>query len=66
VYNSLTALQHNSNTPLHHAANEGHKEILVMLLDRGAAIEAQNEVQSSPQIIISSIPSDIVNFYVFD
>jgi ankyrin repeat protein len=36
------------DTPLHYAAGKGHKEIVSLLLDGGADIEAKDLVQQLP------------------
>ena len=36
------------STPLHHACNNGHMEVAMALVDRGADVDARTEAQSTP------------------
>jgi ankyrin repeat protein len=42
----LTCLLQDRLTPLHHACDRGHVEVVTLLLSAGARIEAQNQVRS--------------------
>jgi ankyrin repeat protein len=42
----LTDLLQSGDTPLHHACERGHAEVVTVLLSAGARIESQTQVRS--------------------
>ena len=48
---SYYPLLQDGRTPLHHAAMKGHAEVVSLLLEKGADIQARDEVRASPIIM---------------
>ena len=43
-----SAVWQNGNTPLHYAAGSGHTEVVKVLMEAGATVEATNKVRAPP------------------